>query len=57
MKSERKVPRKVAIEYREMFVWIEGPHTDPDLTHIERINRSPPQTLNPADIPGLGVPH
>jgi hypothetical protein len=32
---------------------IEGPETDPHLTHIERINRAPPGTINPAHIPGL----
>lgn len=35
-------------------VWIEGPGTDPELTHIERINRDTP---NPAHIPGLDFVH
>ncbi len=35
-------------------VFIEGPGTDLELTHIERINRDTP---NPAHIPGLDIPH
>jgi|HubBroStandDraft_2_1064218.scaffolds.fasta_scaffold1870595_2 hypothetical protein len=39
-------------------VAIEGTRNDDDLmTHIERINRAPSGTINPAHIPGLGVPH
>ena len=56
-KPARHMPREIdepAVIIVMDRVVIEGPETDPTMTHIERINRDTP---NPAHVQGLDIPH